>query len=131
VPNKRGTRTARTPGRAVSAGRYRDLTEVLWPYVTEDKYLDLVEERDDLVEERDGLRAENERLRAALSEIGLMTDATIRVGTDPEGCLDTVHAKSMAVIAAPPAAPARRAARHSYAAVSGTLGPPGPTGASP
>jgi len=51
----------------VSAGRYRDLTKVLWPYVTEDKYLDLVEERDDLVEERDGLRAENERLRAALS----------------------------------------------------------------
>jgi len=51
-----------------TAGRYKDLTKVLWPYVTEDKYLDLVEERDDLVEERDGLRAENERLRAALGE---------------------------------------------------------------
>ena len=53
---------------AVSAGRYRDLTKTLWPYVTEDQYLDLVLERDDLIEERDGLRAENERLRAALGE---------------------------------------------------------------
>jgi len=106
---------------------------VTWPYITEDKYLDLVMEHDDLIDERDGLRAENEKLRAALSEIGQMTagDPNSYRRDDPEWRIETVHAKSVAALAPPAAAPARRTARHSYGAVSGALGPPGPTGASP
>jgi hypothetical protein len=98
---------------------------VVWPYVTEDKYLDLVEERDDLVEERDGLRVENDKLRAALNEIGQMTagDPNSYRRDDPEWRIETVHAKSVAALA-PPAAPARRTARYSYSAASKALGEP-------